>query len=99
MKKTLFIVFFALSSLLLFAQTDEELFGSSDDDFFEGDGIEELAVEENSSAGENKAKVDLGQGIIFENGSVKIGGNFSTSLSSSTVLYEKFEEDEVINLL
>ena len=46
MKKTLFIVFFALSSLLLFAQTDEELFGSSDDDFFEGDGIEELAVEE-----------------------------------------------------
>ena len=94
MKKTLFIVFFALSSLLLFAQTDEELFGSSDDDFFEGDGIEELAVEENSSAEENKAKVDLGQGIIFENGSVKIGGNFSTSLSSSTVLYEKFEEDE-----
>ncbi|MCR4741775.1 MAG: hypothetical protein K5866_02735 [Treponema sp.] len=94
MKKLLFIAFFALSSIFLFAQTEEELFGSSDDIFFEGDGIEELDLDQNQDSQVDQVKVDLGKGILFQNGSVKVSGNFSTSLSSSTILYEKFEEEE-----
>lgn len=79
MKKQIFSIIFITFSLSgLFAQTDDELFGG-DDDFFTDDGIE--VVEAVS------AKSDLSKGTLFETGSIKIGGNFSTSLTTMTTLY------------
>lgn len=107
MKKFIFLIFavFLFAGFSLFAQSDEELFGSDDelfsstdddlfgaddDDLFGGDGIE--LVEDVS------AKSDLSKGTLFENGSIKIGGNFSTSLSTSTVLYSEDEDNFAENL-
>ncbi|MCR5187768.1 MAG: hypothetical protein K6C97_02445 [Treponema sp.] len=74
----------------LFSTSDDDLFGASDDDLFGGDGIE--VVED------VQAKTDLSKGTLFENGSIKIGGNFSTSLSTSTVLYSEAENSFGDNL-
>lgn len=54
-------------------------FAQSDDDLFFDEGIEE--VEDVS------AKTDLSKGILFENGTVKIGGNISSSITTNTLLY------------
>ncbi len=67
----------------LFSDSDDDLFGGSDDDLFGGNGIEVVD--------EVKAKTDLSKGVLFENGSIKIGGNLSTSLSTMTVLYSEEE--------
>lgn len=75
--------------------SDEDFFSSDDslflDDVFsedslfaDGDGIDEV--------NEVSAKTDLSKGILFEDGSIKIGGNFTTSLETKTVLYS--EEDK-----
>lgn len=87
MKKNLIILlipFFFLPSF--FAQSDEDLFGSSDDDFFEDDGIvfvEDMEVSE--AAKENNL---LSQGVLFQDGSIKIGGSFDTSLTTFSTLWE-----------
>ena len=65
------------------AQSDDDLFGS-DDDFFDDFMIEE--VEDVS------AKTDLSKGILFDNGSVKIGGSLSASASISTIVYKENTE-------
>ena len=76
-----------LSTVAAFAQSDDDLFGGSDDalfgaddDLFGDDGIEEVS--------DVSAKSDLSKGVIFENGSVKVGGNVSASVSTNTVLYK-----------
>lgn len=67
-----------------FAYSDEDFFGSPDDDFFQDDGIEELVVlDEKSSA--------MAQGTLFEIGSVRVGGSFDTGLSFFVPL---FREDD-----
>lgn len=70
-------LFFCVSSILVFSQSDDDLFG--DDNLFGDDGIE--IVEEVT------AKDSLSQGTLFENGSIKIGGTFNTSLSTLTTLF------------
>ena len=55
------------------------VYAQDDDDLFFDEGIEE--VEDVS------AKTDLSKGILFENGTVKIGGNISSSITSNTLLY------------
>lgn len=67
----------------LFAQTDDDLFGGDDDMFFGDDAIEEIT--------EVEAKSDLAKGVLFENGSIKIGGSFTSSIETSTVLYDDTE--------
>ena len=69
--------FFACS--LLFAQTEEELFGSADDDFFFDDGIEEFVETKTTDEA-----VDLSKGVLFQTGSVEISGNFDLSLTTYT---------------
>lgn len=68
--------------------SDDSLFSddvfSEDSLFADGDGIDEV--------NEVSAKTDLSKGILFEDGSIKIGGNFTTSLETKTVLYS--EEDK-----
>ena len=81
MKKLLFIplVFFMAIGTIA-AQSDDDLFGS-DDDFF---GEDDFLIEEVSDV---SAKSELSKGLLFDNGSVKVGGNFSTSISTSAILY------------
>ena len=77
------VLLFAIGSLT--AQSDEDLFGS-DDDLFGGDDFLIEEVEDVS------AKTDLSKGVLFENGSVKIGGSLSASASVSTTVYKKDTE-------
>ena len=68
-----------------FFSSDDSLFSddvfSEDSLFADGDGIDEV--------NEVSAKTDLSKGILFEDGSIKIGGNFTTSLETETVLYSE----------
>lgn len=80
-------LFLLLTGLLLLtsvaiAQSDDDLFGS-DDDFF---GDDDFLIEEVEDV---SAKTDLSKGVLFDNGSVKIGGSLSASASLSTILYQK----------
>ena len=84
MKRILTILLFGLLTAFAFAQSDDDLFGGddsffSDDDLFGDDGIEEVT--------DVKAKTDLSKGVIFDTGSIKIGGNFNTGISTLTTLY------------
>ena len=86
MKRIFFILFvFFMTFGALLAQSDEDLFGS-DDDLFGGDDFLIEEIEDVS------AKSDLSKGMLFDNGSVKIGGSLSASASLSTTLYQKDTE-------
>ena len=83
MKKQFLIPLILLLSIgTLSAQSDEDLFGS-DDDLFGGDDFLIEEIEDVS------ATTDLSKGILFDNGSVKIGGSLSASASLSTTLYQE----------
>lgn len=75
-----FLIVFSLFSV--FAQSDDDLFGG-DDDFFFGDGIEEFEP----APVQDAATVDLSKGVLFQAGAVKVGGNFTTSIGTSTTVY------------
>lgn len=79
MKKLIFIFGALLLATSLFAQSDDDLFGGSDDDFFTDDSIVEVS--------DVSAKTDLSKGVIFETGSIKIGGSLSAGITTNTVLY------------
>ncbi|MBO4320085.1 MAG: hypothetical protein J5857_06405 [Treponema sp.] len=89
MKKTVKLIAASLllSCTVLWGQasdfSDEALFGSSDDDFFFDDGIEELKTPSNGDG------LTASHGELFENGTVKIGGSFDLGLDTYTTLYRK----------
>ena len=85
MKKYISIFLVSLFAITGFAQTDDDLFGGSDDDFFADDGIE---VVENVTA-----KSELSKGSLFEAGSIKIGGRIDASIATSTVLSADDDKD------
>ncbi len=85
MKKYISVFLISLLAVSAFAQSDDDFFFGSDDDLFGDDGIE---VVESVTA-----KTDLSKGSIFENGSIKIGGRFDTSLETNTVIYKDDDED------
>lgn len=80
MKKVLFLLTLAFLAAGLFAQSDDDLF-SSDDDFFFDEGVAEISESSVTTSSE------LNHGNLFENGSVKVGGKISSSLSTLTTLY------------
>lgn len=83
MKKILSILLvFFMAFGVVFSQSDDDLFGSDDDLF----GDDDFLIEEVEDV---SAKSDLSKGILFDNGSVKIGGSLSASASLSTTLYQK----------
>ena len=108
MKKSLFVLFALFFCAGLFAQSDEEfsgvsedelfglseddLFGSSDDDFFFDDGIEEMVVTTDARTSE------LSHGALFENGSIKIGGTFNTSVGINTKIWAEDSSEFSDNL-
>ena len=64
----------------LFTSSDDDLFGS-DDDLFGDDGIDVV-----NDVG---AKSDLSKGVLFNSGSIKVGGNLSAGITTNTILYEQ----------
>ena len=84
MKKTLVFVSTILLTFGLFAQSDDDLFGG-DDDFFTDDSIVEVA--------DVSAKDDLSKGVIFDSGSIKVGGSLSAGMTTETVMYGPDKED------
>ncbi len=92
MKKSLLILFLLSLPFFLTAQSDDDLFGgsddalfSSDDDLFGDDSISEVS--------DVAAKSDLSKGVIFDAGSIKIGGSLSAGLDTDTVLWGPDQED------
>ena len=84
MKKAFVLLIILLFSVgFLFSQSDDDLFGGDDDLFFE-DIIQASEDEE--------PVTDLSKGILFENGSVKIGGSLSASASLFTIIYKEDTE-------
>ena len=88
MKKTLTLLFISFLTFSIFAQSDDDLFG--DDDFFGDDSIEEVV--------DVSAKSDLSKGVIFDTGSIKVGGSLTAGISTNTVLYSPSSTDFGDNL-
>lgn len=84
-------IFFAFSCLAgrTFAQVDDPFANFDDDDLFfaDGDGFDIL------DEADVTAQSDLSKGVLFDNGSIKIGGSFSTSIATSTILYADDDKD------
>ena len=91
--KKIILIFLVLMIAIgtITAQSDDDLFGS-DDDFF---GDDDFLIEEVADV---SAKTDLSKGMLFDNGSVKIGGSLSASASFSTTVYQKDNTDFAENL-
>ena len=83
MKKILTLLFISFLTFSIFAQSDDDLFG--DDDFFGDDCIEEVV--------DVSAKSDLSKGVIFDTGSIKVGGSLTAGISTNTVLYSPSSTD------
>ena len=94
MKKTLLFLSILFLSFGLFAQSDDDLFGGSDDAFF---GSDDAIFGDDDMFGDDSivevtdvsAKSDLSKGVIFDSGSIKVGGSLSAGLSTNTILYEQ----------
>ena len=84
MKRYFLIFIVGLVTTLAFAQSDDDLFGS-DDDFFGDYGIEEVA--------DVSAKTDLSKGVLFDTGSIKVGGSLNAGISTNTILWGPDNED------
>ena len=85
MKRILFLLLFISAATLVFAQSDDDLFGGSDDDLFGDDSIVEVP--------DVSAKNDLSKGVIFDSGSIKVGGSLTAGLTTNTILYSPEEDD------
>ena len=88
MKKILSIFIISFLTLNIFAQSDDDLFG--DDDFFSDDGIEEVV--------DVSAKDELSKGVIFDTGSIKVGGSLTAGITTNTILYSPASTDFGENL-
>ena len=89
MKRILFLLLLISTTACLFAQSDDDLFGG-DDDFFTDDSIVEVP--------DVSAKNDLSKGVIFDSGSIKVGGSLTAGLTTNTVLYSPEENSFGENL-
>lgn len=99
MKKIVALLCASLLFLPVFAQDADDDFFSDDDFFFEDDGIIELEETTTSSLNQvvgtstnQNSSLDLSHGALFQDGSIKIGGRFDTSIATSTVLWQDTED-------
>ena len=90
MKRFIILLIIGLLTAFAFAQSDDDLFGGSDDDLFTDDSIVEVK--------DVSAKSDLSKGVIFDTGSIKVGGSLSAGITTNTVLYSPEENDLVKNI-
>lgn len=95
MKKTLLFLSVIFISFGLFAQSDDDFFGGSDDAFFTDSDDDLFGGSDDDMFGDDSitevndvgAKTDLSKGVIFDTGTIKIGGSLSAGLTTNTVLY------------
>lgn len=85
MRRFIILLIIGLLTAFAFAQSDDDLFGGSDDDLFTDDSIVEVK--------DVSAKSDLSKGVIFDTGSIKVGGSLSAGITTNTVLYSPEEND------
>lgn len=85
MKKLFTILFLSIFTFSIFAQSDDDLFGGSDDDLFTDDSITEVS--------DVSAKTDLSKGVIFDSGTVKVGGSLTAGITTNTILYSPDSTD------
>ena len=85
MKKSLLLISTLFLTFSLFAQSDDDLFGGSDDDLFADDSITEVS--------DVSAKTDLSKGVIFDSGTVKVGGSLTAGITTNTILYSPDSTD------
>ena len=90
MKRILFLLIILAIPFFAFSQSDDDLFGGSDDDFFTDDSIVDVP--------DVSAKNDLSKGVIFDSGSIKVGGSLTAGLTTNTILYSPEEDDFGENL-
>ncbi len=90
MKRFIILLIIGLLTAFAFAQSDDDLFGGSDDDLFADDSIVEVK--------DVSAKTDLSKGVIFDTGSIKVGGSLSAGITTNTVLYSAEENDLAKNI-
>lgn len=90
MKRILFLLIILTIPFFAFSQSDDDLFGGSDDDFFTDDSIVDVP--------DVSAKNDLSKGVIFDSGSIKVGGSLTAGLTTNTVLYSPEENSFGENL-
>ena len=93
MKKTLILLTALFLSFALFAQSDDDLFGGSDDDMFFASDDELFGDDSISEVGDVSAKSDLSKGVIFDSGSIKVGGSLNAGITTNTILYGPENED------
>ena len=99
MKKTLVIISILFLTFGLFAQSDDDLFGSSDDALFGSDdsdlfGDDDMFGDDSIvEVTDVAAKSDLSKGVIFDSGSIKVGGSLSAGITTNTILYEENGDD------
>ena len=93
------ILLISLPLTILMAQSDDDLFGGSDDELFGGD--DDSMFSDDDMFGDDTivdvpdvaAKNDLSKGVIFDTGSIKLGGSLSAGLTTNTILYGPDNED------
>lgn len=86
------LLLITLPLTILTAQSDDDLFGGSDDALFGSD--DDLFGDDSiSEVSDVAAKSDLSKGVIFDTGSIKIGGSLSAGLDTNTVLWGPDQED------
>ena len=91
MKKSLLILILLTLPFFLTAQSDDDLFGGSDDALFGAD--DDLFGDDSiSEVNDVAAKSDLSKGVIFDTGSIKIGGSLSAGLTTNTILYKSIHQ-------
>ncbi len=79
MKRFLLLLVFGLTATFVFSQSDDDLFGGNEDDLFADESIVEVK--------DVSAKTDLSKGVLFDSGSIKIGGSLTAGISTNTVLF------------
>ena len=93
MKKSLLILILLTLPFFLTAQSDDDLFGGSDDALF-GTDDDLFGDDSISEVNDVAAKSDLSKGVIFDTGSIKIGGSLSAGLTTNTILYSPDDDKD-----
>ncbi len=82
----IFLFLIALPFAALSAQSDDELFGGDDEAFF-SDEDSLFGDDSITEVNDVTAKSDLSKGVLFDSGSIKVGGSLSAGITTNTLLW------------
>ncbi len=93
MKRIIALFLFLTIPFFTFAQSDDDLFGGSDDALF-GTDDDLFGDDSISEVSDVAAKSDLSKGVIFDAGSIKVGGSLNAGITTNTILYSPDEDKD-----